>query len=48
MGECACVLAAAAALVKGFGGLAYDPQDDLFCDLARLVADAQEALADAG
>ncbi len=48
MSECACVVAAAAALVKGFGGLAYDPQDDEFYDGDRLLSEARTIVGDAG
>jgi len=42
--ECACVLAAAAALVSKWGAVAY-PDDDLIYDLAALKRDFQECLA---
>jgi hypothetical protein len=45
LGECACVMAAAAGLVTGFSGVAYYPDDDLFCDLERLRSDFNEALS---
>jgi hypothetical protein len=45
MGECACVMAAAAALVNGCRGLAYYPDDDLIYDAEGLLRDAREAMA---
>jgi hypothetical protein len=45
LGECACVMAAAAALVDAFGGLAYYPADDLICDLDSLRSDFKNCLS---
>jgi len=44
MNECACVLAASAALVKLCDALAYYPDDNLTYDLKRLIAETQSCL----
>jgi hypothetical protein len=44
--ECACVLAAAAALVDSWRGLAYYPDDDLIYDAATLARDFRECLVE--
>jgi hypothetical protein len=45
MHECACVLAASAALVKLCDAVAYFPDDDLTYDLNGLIEEANSALA---
>jgi len=44
MSECACLMVAAAALVKGCGGVAYYPDDDLLYDAEGLLRDARGAM----
>jgi len=46
LAECACGLAAAAALVVDFGGVAYYPDDDLIYTLDGLREDIQGCLAE--
>ena len=43
--ECACVMAAAAALVSHWAAIAYDPQDDVICDLEDLKRDFRDCIS---
>lgn len=42
--ECACVVAAAAGLLKGLGAVIYDPQADVFNDLDELLGEYNKLL----
>lgn len=44
MKECACVLAASAGLVKLCDAVAYYPDDNLICDLSRLLENFRACL----
>ena len=46
LAECACSMAAAAALVSEFGGIAYYPDDDMLYTLDGLKKDINECFAE--
>jgi hypothetical protein len=46
LAECACVLGASLALVRGFGAVAYYPADDIVYDADKLEKDLKECLAE--